>query len=74
MRSMPQPVVVGLAEKPKPGRDGQTTWKASAGSPPYFTGSTSGSITLWNSTIEPGQPWVMINGRAPACGERMCRK
>ena len=70
MRSMPQPVVVGLAEKPKPGRDGQITWKASAALPPCATGSTSGSITLWNSTIEPGQPWVMISGIAPGCGER----
>ena len=33
-------------------------------------GSTSGSITLWNSTIEPGQPWVINSGSAPSCGER----
>ena len=41
------------------------TWNASAGSPPNATGSTSGSITLWNSTIEPGQPCVISNGSAP---------
>ena len=74
MRSMPQPVVAGLPEKPKPGRDGQITWKASAALPPWATGSVSGSITLWNSTIEPGQPWVMISGMASGCGERACTK
>ncbi len=34
MRSTLQPVYVGLAEKPKPGSDGQTTWNASAALPP----------------------------------------
>ena len=74
MRSTPQPVVFGLAEKPKPGSEGQTTWKASAGLPPCATGSTSGAITFWNSTIEPGQPWVMISGSAAGSFERTCRK
>ena len=74
MRSTPQPVVVGLPEKPKPGSDGQTTWNASAASPPCAVGSVSGSITLWNSTIEPGQPWVMISGMASGCGERTWMK
>ena len=50
------------------------TWKASAASPPNATGSTSGSITLWNSTIEPGQPCVISNGSAPSCGERWWTK
>ena len=27
-----------------------------------------------NSTIEPGQPWVMISGSASGSGERTCRK
>ena len=40
----------------------------------WATGSTSGSITLWNSTIEPGQPWVMSSGSAPGCGERTWTK
>ena len=35
-----------FAEKPKPGSEGQTTWKASAGLPPCATGSTSGAITF----------------------------
>jgi hypothetical protein len=45
-------------------------WKASAPSP----GSVNGRITLLNSTIEPGQPWVMISGNASWRGERMCTK
>src|SRR4029450_4355929 len=31
-------------------------------------------MTLRNSMIEPGQPCVMMSGRASACGERTCRK
>jgi len=67
-------VASGLAEKPKPGSDGQTTWNASAALPPWALGSVNGSITFWNSTTEPGQPWVMISGIASGCGERTCRK
>ena len=74
MRSTPQPVRVGLAEKPKPGSDGQTTWKASAALPPCAVGSVSGPMTLWNSTTEPGQPWVNTSGIASACGERTWMK
>ena len=44
------------------------TWKASAGSPPWAAGSASGSMTLWNSTTEPGQPWVISKGRASGDG------
>jgi len=31
-------------------------------------------MTSRNSTIEPGQPWVRIRGRASGWGERTCRK
>ena len=31
----------------------------------------SGPTTFSNSKIEPGQPWVMINGMASGCCERM---
>ena len=27
-----------------------------------------------NSTTEPGQPWVMISGKASGSAERTCRK
>src|SRR6478609_5227976 len=32
--------------------------------------AVNGSITFWNSTIGPGQPWVMTSGKASARGER----
>ena len=64
----------GLPENPNPGSDGATTWNASAASPPNAVGSVSGSMTLWNSTIDPGQPWVMISGMASGCGERTWTK
>ena len=64
MRSGPQPVLVGLPEKPKPGIDGITTSKASSVPPPWDIGSVSGPTILSYSKIEPGQPWVMITGNA----------
>ena len=64
----PHPVVPGLPEKPNPGSDGATTWNASAASPPNLVGSVNGSMILWNSTIEPGQPWVMISGNGVLVG------
>ena len=70
----PKPVAVGLPENPKPGSDGATTWNASAASPPNRVGSVSGSITLWNSTIEPGQPCEINSGIASACGDRTWTK
>ena len=70
--STPHPVRVGLPEKPYPGSDGQTTWKASSAR--RDGGFVSGSITLWNSTIEPGQPWVITNGKASSCGDRWWMK
>ena len=74
VRTVPQPVIAGLAENPKPGKDGQTTWNASSAEPPWSVGSVSGPITFWNSVNEPGQPWVMTNGSAFTCGERTWRK
>ena len=71
---MPHPASVGLSLQPKPGSDGQTTWNASDASPPCAVGSTSGPITSWNSTTDPGQPWVITMGRASSCGERAWRK
>ncbi|MBB2773734.1 UNVERIFIED_ORG: hypothetical protein GGE11_004673 [Mycolicibacterium obuense] len=34
----------------------------------------SGSITLSNSTTEPGHPWVMISGKASGRDERWWMK
>jgi hypothetical protein len=63
-----------LPENANPGSDGAITWNASAASPPWATGSVNGSITLWNSTIDPGQPWVISSGIASGCGERWWMK
>src|SRR5215831_9292422 len=46
-----------------------TTWNASSALPPCAVGSLSGPITFSISTIEPGQPCVMISGSASSCGE-----
>src|SRR5215217_9678197 len=59
---------------PKPGIDGATTWKASAATPPWETGSVRGPIMVRNSTTELGYPWLMIRGSTPGSGERTCRK
>src|ERR1700737_304026 len=45
MRATPHPGLVGLSLKPYPGRDGHTTWKASAASPPWPAGSERGPST-----------------------------
>ena len=74
IRSTPHPGLAGLPLNPKPGSVGQTRWNASAALPPNATGSVSGSMTLRNSTTEPGQPWVMTSGVAPGWGERTCTK
>ena len=42
MRPVVQPVSRTGVEKPKPGMQGITRWKASAGSPPCARGSVSG--------------------------------
>ena len=67
-----QPVVGAGPEKPNPGRDGATTWNASAGSPPCARGSVSGPTTSRNSAIDPGQPWLRTSGSASGSGERTC--
>src|SRR5215470_15549446 len=69
MRGTSQPVSSGLAENPYPGIDGMTTWNASSALPPCAVGSLSGPITFSISTIEPGQPCVVISGSASSCGE-----
>ena len=51
-----------------------TRWKASAASPPWLAGSVSGSMILWNSTNEPGQPWMIISGNASGFAERWWMK
>ena len=72
MRVKSMPVTVSGVEKPKPGSEGTTTSKASAGSPPWAAGSLSGPITLWKSQNVHGQPWVRISGSGsgPAPGAR----
>ena len=74
MRIGSQPVSVGLPEKPWPGNDGMTRWKASAASAPWPVGSVRGSMILSCSIVEPGQPWVTIRGSASSCVERTWMK
>jgi hypothetical protein len=54
--------------------DGSTRSKASVARPPWVVGFVSGSTVSSSSTIEPGQPWVMISGSAPWCRERTWMK
>src|SRR5262245_11717452 len=69
-----QPFSRGLPENPNPGSDGQTTWNASSGLPPWAAGSVSGPITLWNSYTDPGQPWTRTRGKAVFSFERTWMK
>ena len=64
MRCVPHPGPAGLPLNPNPGSVGHTTWNASLALAPNATGSVSGSMTLPNSTTEPGQPCVMTSGTA----------
>ena len=50
------PRTLGDSEKPCPGSDEQTTWKASSQRPPKSGGSASGPTTFANSTKLIGQP------------------
>ena len=50
-----------------------TTWNASAPSA-VRVGSVSGSMIFRSSKTEPGQPWVMISGRASSWLERAWMK
>ncbi|MEZ5229426.1 MAG: hypothetical protein R2710_23035 [Acidimicrobiales bacterium] len=54
-------MLVGLPENPKPGSEGATTWNPA---------SVNGSITLSNSTIDPGHPCVSTKGVASGFEER----
>jgi hypothetical protein len=47
-----------------------TTSKASAALAPWAVGFVRGSMSFSCSMIEPGQPWLMISGRASWWGER----
>jgi hypothetical protein len=67
VRSGPQPVVVGLAENPKPGKEGITTWKASDALALCAVGLISGSMIFSCSTTEPGHPCVTMSGNAFSC-------
>src|SRR5262245_28207670 len=67
MRSEFQPRPAGLSEKANPGKDGATTWKASSARPPWAFGFVKGSMTLRNSSTDPGQPCVMRIGSAFSC-------
>ena len=44
--------------------------KGVLGASPGEPGLVSGSITLWNSTIEPGEQCVITSGNASWCGDR----
>ena len=48
--------------------------KRVAREPPKAAGSVSGPMMFMNSTTEPGQPCVMISGRASGEAERTCKK
>jgi hypothetical protein len=74
MRGGFQPGAVGFPEKPYPGNDGITRWKASAAVAPCAVGLVSGSMILICSMIEPGQPCVTIIGNAFSCFERTWMK
>ncbi len=74
MRMASQPGPLSGVENPKPGSEGMTRSKASAGSRPWLRGSVSGPMTSRNSTKLEGQPWISMSGVAPGLAERMCRK
>src|SRR6266511_1172718 len=69
-----QPGELSGVEKPNPGGDGMTTWKASSARPPCAAGSTSGPIIRVNSTNELGQPWSRRRGVASCTDERTWTK
>ena len=56
------------AEKPKPGREGDDV-EGVRGVAAMAAGRSAGLMMSMNSTTEPGQPWVMISGRALGSGE-----
>src|SRR4051794_18310133 len=74
VRTRSQPTSGGSPEKPYPGREGRTRWKASSALPRCAVGSVSGPTESIISMTEPGQPCVMISGSAFSCGERTWMK
>ena len=74
VRTRSQPTSAGSPEKPYPGSEGSTRWKASSALPPCAVGSVSGPTESIISMTEPGQPCVMISGSAFSCGERTWMK
>jgi hypothetical protein len=54
VRPTSQPSALSGIENPKPGSEGITTWKASAGSPPWARGSVRAATARVNSTNELG--------------------
>ena len=69
VRPKSQPISTGSPESPYPGREGSTRWKASSAPPPCAAGSVKGPTESISSITEPGQPWVMIRGRAFSCDD-----
>ncbi len=69
VRPRSQPISTGSPEKPYPGSEGSTRWKASSALPPCAVGSVSGPTESIISITEPGQPWVMISGSAFSCSD-----
>ena len=74
IRTWSQPGPDSGVEKPDPGNDGATTWKASAGSPACRAGSVSGPTRSRRSSTEPGQPCVSSSGSASGSAERTCTR
>jgi hypothetical protein len=74
VRRASQPGWVVGPEKPKPGSEGMTRWKASAASAPWARGLVRGAARSRYSRKVLGQPWVRISGRASGSGERRCAK
>lgn len=67
----PRPDFEGAGEKPKPGIEGATKWKAGSA---VLSGSVSGRTTRIASTNEPGQPCEKSRGIAFGEEERVCVK
>jgi hypothetical protein len=62
MRSGVQPGAVGLPEKPQPGSDGITRWKASDALPPCAAGLVSGSM-IFSCSMTRARPSVRDDER-----------
>lgn len=60
------PAFWGAEEKPKPGREGATTWNAGC----FGGGEVRSGRIFSTSRKEPGQPWTKIRGMASSRVER----